>query len=60
MDIKNVVNVICLIAGICVLVFAALIAAGIVSSVPVNKSVVLFILGGVIVLWSGISMHRHR
>lgn len=60
MNIKNVVNIICLIAGICVLVFAALIAVGAVPSVHVSKSIVLFILGGVIVLWSGISMLRHR
>ncbi len=60
MDIKKTVNIICLIAGICVLGFAALIATRIVSLIPANKSVVLILLGGIIVLWSLVSMKRNR
>lgn len=58
MDIKKVVNIICLIAGICVLVFATLIGMRVIDSIPAVKAIVLFILGGVIVLWSLISMRK--
>ena len=58
MDIKKVVNIICLIAGICVLIFATLIGMRDIDSIPAVKAIVLFILGGVIVLWSLISMRK--
>lgn len=58
MDIKKVVNIICLIAGICVLIFATLIGMQVIDSIPAVKAIVLFILGGVIVLWSLISMRK--
>lgn len=58
MDIKKVVNIICLIAGICVLLFATLIGMRVIDSIPAVKAIVLFILGGVIVLWSLISMRK--
>ncbi|MCI7392350.1 MAG: hypothetical protein MSH28_02410 [Clostridiales bacterium] len=58
MDIKKVVNIICLIAGICVLIFATLIGMRVIDSIPAVKAIVLFILGGVIVLWSLISMRK--
>ena len=58
MDIKKVVNIICLIAGICVLLFATLIGMRVIDSIPAVKAIVLFILGGVIVLWSLMSMRK--
>ena len=58
MDIKKVVNIICLIAGICVLIFSTLIGMRVIDSIPAVKAIVLFILGGVIVLWSLISMRK--
>lgn len=58
MDFKKVVNIICLIAGICVLIFATLIGMRVIDSIPAVKAIVLFILGGVIVLWSLISMRK--
>lgn len=58
MDIKKVVNIICLIAGICVLLFAALIGTRIIDWIPATKAIVLLVLGGVIVLWSLISMRK--
>lgn len=58
MDIKQVVNIICLIAGICILLFAALIGLRVVSTVPSSKAIVLFILGGIVVIWSLVSMLR--
>lgn len=58
MDIKKVVNIICLIAGICVLIFATLIGMRVIDSIPAVKAIVLFILGGVIALWSLISMRK--
>lgn len=58
MDFKKVVNIICLIAGICVLLFATLIGMRVIDSIPAVKAIVLFILGGVIVLWSLISMRK--
>lgn len=58
MDIKQVVNIICLIAGICILLFAAPIGLRVVSTVPSSKAIVLFILGGIVVVWSLVSMLR--
>ena len=47
-----------MIAGICVLLFATLIGMRVIDSIPAVKAIVLFILGGVIVLWSLISMRK--
>lgn len=60
MNIYKVVNTICLIVGIAVLIFAAIIAVGMLGSVPAHKAPVLFLLGGIIVVWSIISSIRHR
>ena len=59
MDIYKVVNIICGIAGVLVLIFGVLVALGIIGNVPPNKAVVLFLLGGIIVLWAWISNRRH-
>ncbi|MCI7146426.1 MAG: hypothetical protein MR991_08320 [Clostridiales bacterium] len=58
MDIKQVVNIICLIAGICILIFASLIGLRVLSGIPSSKAIVLFILGGIVVIWSLVSMLR--
>ncbi|MDD4199921.1 MAG: hypothetical protein PHS19_00880 [Eubacteriales bacterium] len=60
MNIYKVVNTICLIMGIAVLIFGSLIASGIIASIPAHKAPVLFLLGGIIVVWSIISSFRHR
>ena len=60
MDIQKIVNTFCLIAGICVLIFGALVGMGMIGNVPPNKAVVLFLLGGIIVVWALISARRRR
>lgn len=60
MNVYQIVNIVCLILGIAVLVFAALIAAGMIASVPTYKAPVPFLLGAVIVVWALISWRRHR
>lgn len=59
MNIHTIVNIICGILGVCVLIFAAVVATGHAGNVPPNKAVVLFLLGGIIVLWALISQKRH-
>ena len=59
MNIHTIVNIICGILGICVIIFGALVAGGMIGNVPSNKAVVLFFLGGIIVLWALISQKRH-
>ena len=54
------VNIICGGLGICVLIFGVLVALGMIGNVPQNKAVVLFLLGGIIVLWAWLSNRRHR
>ena len=60
MDIHKVVNIFCLIMGICVLVFACVVKAGMIDNVLPSKATMPFILGAVIVLWSIFSLLRHR
>ena len=60
MDIYKVGNIICGGLGICVLIFGVLVALGMIGNVPQNKAVVLFLLGGIIVLWAWLSNRRHR
>ena len=60
MNIYNIVNIICGALGVCVLIFGALVGMGMLGNVPPNKAVVLFLLGGIIVLWAVISSRRHR
>ncbi len=60
MNIHKVVNIFCLIMGICVLVFACLVKMGMIDDVLPSKSAMPFILGAIIVLWSVVSMFRHR
>jgi hypothetical protein len=60
MNIYRIVNLICGTLGICVLIFGALVGLGMIGNVPPNKAVVLFLLGGIIVLWALISNRRHR
>lgn len=60
MDIYKIVNLICGTLGVCVLIFGALVGMGMIGNVPPNKAVVLFLLGGIIVLWAFISNRRHR
>ncbi|MBE6046285.1 MAG: hypothetical protein E7221_06250 [Clostridiales bacterium] len=60
MNIYRIVNLICGTLGICVLIFGALVGFGMIGNVPPNKAVVLFLLGGIIVLWALISNRRHR
>ena len=60
MNIYRIVNLICGTLGICVLIFGALVGLGMIGNVPPNKAVVLFLLGGIIVLWALVSNRRHR
>ncbi len=60
MDVYRIVNIICGTLGICVLIFGVLVALGMIGNVPPNKAVVLFLLGGIIVLWAWLSNRRHR
>ncbi|MBR0456408.1 MAG: hypothetical protein IJJ01_07030 [Firmicutes bacterium] len=60
MNIYRIVNLICGTLGICVLIFGALVGLGMIGNVPPNKAVVLFLLGGIIVLWALLSNRRHR
>jgi len=60
MDIHKVVNIICGSLGVCVLIFGALVGLGMIGNVPPNKAVVLFLLGGIIVLWALLTNRRHR
>ena len=59
MSVHTVVNIICGILGICVLLLGAAVGLGMVGNVPPNKAVVLFFLGGIIVVWAWISQKRH-
>lgn len=58
MNVYTVVNLITGIIGICVLIFGALVGFGM-FDIPQNKAVVLFLLGGIIVVWALISQKRH-
>ena len=60
MNIYRLVNIICGSLGVCVIIFGALVGMGMIGNVPPNKAVVLFLLGGIIVLWAVISSRRHR
>jgi hypothetical protein len=60
MNVYRVVNLICGVLGVCVLIFGALVGLGMIGTVPPNKSVVLFLLGGIIVVWALLSNRRHR
>ena len=60
MNIYRIVNLICGTLGVCVLIFGALVGIGMIGNVPPNKAVVLFLLGGIIVLWALLSNRRHR
>lgn len=60
MDVYKIVNIICGTLGVCVLIFGVLVAFGMIGNVPPNKAVVLFLLGGIIVLWAWLSNRRHR
>ena len=60
MNIHNIGNIICGSLGVCVLIFGALVGMGMIGNVPPNKAVVLFLLGGIIVLWAVVSSRRHR
>ena len=60
MDIHKVVNIFCLIMGICVLVFACVVKAGMIDNVLPSKATMPFILGAVIVLWSITPMLKRR
>ena len=60
MNIYNIVNIICGSLGVCVLIFGALVGMGMIGNVPPTKPVVLFLLGGIIVLWAFVSSRRHR
>ena len=60
MNIYNIVNLICGTIGVLVIIFGALVGMGMIGNVPPNKAVVLFLLGGIIVLWAVISSRRHR
>ena len=59
MNIHTIVNIICGALGVCVLIFGALVGLGMIGNVPPNKAVVLFLLGGIIVLWALLSQRRH-
>ena len=60
MDVYKVVNLICGTIGVLVIIFGALVGMGMIGNVPPNKAVVLFLLGGIIVLWAILSNRRHR
>ena len=60
MNVYQVVNLICGTIGVLVIIFGALVGMGMIGNVPPNKAVVLFLLGGIIVLWAVISNRRHR
>lgn len=60
MNIHKVVNIFCLIMGICVLIFACVVKAGMIDNVLPSKATMPFILGAIIVLWSATSMLRRR
>lgn len=59
MNVYTVVNIICGVLGVCVLIFGALVGLGMIGNVPPNKAVVLFLLGGIVVVWALISQKRH-
>ena len=60
MDIHKIVNIICLICGIAVFLFGVIIRMGFLPHIIPPKGMVLIILGGVIILWSAVSMWRRR
>ena len=60
MNVYQVVNLICGTIGVLVIIFGALVGMGMIGNVPPNKAVVLFLLGGIIVLWAILSNRRHR
>lgn len=59
MNVHTIVNIICGIVGVCVLIFGTLVGLGMIGRVPPNKAVVLFFLGGIIVVWALLSQRRH-
>ena len=60
MKIHKTVNILCIIIGLCVLVFACIIKTGMIANVLPSKATMPFILGAIIILWSTVSMLRHR
>ena len=60
MDLQRVVNIICLIAGIAVVLLGILVRAGMISTVEPGRSMTMFVLGGIIAIWSFLSLRRHR
>ena len=60
MDARNIVNLICLIAGIGVIVFGILLRAGMFPQADPARGLLPIILGAIIVLWNGYSLKRHR
>ena len=60
MNIHKVVNIFCLIMGICVLIFAGIVKAGMIDNVLPSKATMPFILGAIIVLWSTTSILRRK
>ncbi len=57
---KKIVNLICMIAGIAVIVFGIAVKAGALEHVEPGRGMVPIVLGAVIVIWSLISLARNR
>ena len=60
MNVKKVVNLFCLIVGIAVLIFGCVVRAGMIPTAEPGRSLTMFVLGGIIVLWALVSMRRNR
>ena len=60
MDLQRIVNIFSLIAGIGVLILGVVVRTGALSTVEPGRSITMFVLGGIMVLWALISMRRNR
>ena len=60
MNTIRIINQVCGILGFMVIIFGITIRTGLISGIPVQKGLVLIILGVVIVLWAIIMRRRYR
>lgn len=60
MDIKKIVNIVCLIVGLAVICFSIVMKSGLLANLDPNRFMLPLLLGFIIVLWSGISLYRNR
>ncbi|MDO4485434.1 MAG: hypothetical protein Q4C46_02455 [Bacillota bacterium] len=58
MDIQKLTIIFRLAIGVFVLIFGCVAALGMLSNIPPSRSIILFILGAIIVLWALSSMRK--